>query len=282
MSMELLINSVLVVLDIMDLTPILAVEWPPITYYVSFWRSCLTGWGRRSRKITWEAVALSSRRPPLRRIPCYPAFSSSSSSSSSSQAPYLQPYPPQSRLRHPHDRARSSSFSPACPSLLPGIFRRPSILLYLEHDLGVDSSALNPSLRSAPLPALRASADSLLSFGLGAPTMLASSPCTPPCSLAVGRCPRLLVSSVSDQLCAAPHFLRRRTTLLLVSSVEDALLPNLGYLRRLGFSHEETRSMVLRSPGLLTFSIKNYFRPKVEFLIHNMGRDFAELKDFPP
>ncbi|RWW42967.1 hypothetical protein BHE74_00051425, partial [Ensete ventricosum] len=99
---------------------------------------------------------------------------------------------------------------------------------------------------------------------------------------AVGRCPRLLVSSVSDQLCAAPHFLRRRTTLLLVSSVEDALLPNLVYLRGLGFSHEETRSMVLRSPGLLTFSIKNYFRPKVEFLIHNMGRDFAELKDFPP
>ncbi|KAJ8477471.1 hypothetical protein OPV22_021198 [Ensete ventricosum] len=63
---------------------------------------------------------------------------------------------------------------------------------------------------------------------------------------AVGRCPRLLVSSVSDQLCAAPHFLRRRTTLLLVSSVEDALLPNLGYLRCLGFSHEETRSMGFR------------------------------------
>ncbi|CAL9761972.1 unnamed protein product [Musa acuminata subsp. burmannicoides] len=98
---------------------------------------------------------------------------------------------------------------------------------------------------------------------------------------AVGRCPRLLVSSVSDELRPALHFLRRRTTLLLVSSVEDALLPKLDYLRGLGFSHEETRSMVLRSPGLLTFSIENNFRPKVEFLIHDMGRDLAELKDFP-
>ncbi|CAL9053962.1 unnamed protein product [Musa banksii] len=101
---------------------------------------------------------------------------------------------------------------------------------------------------------------------------------------AVGLCPRLLVSSVSEELRPALHFLRRRrrrTTLLLVSSVEDALLPKLDYLRGLGFSDEETRSMVLRSPGLLTFSIENNFRPKVEFLIHDMGRDLAELKDFP-
>ncbi|CAD5177093.1 unnamed protein product [Musa acuminata subsp. malaccensis] len=237
-----------------------------------------------------------------------------SSSSSSSQATYLQPYPPQFRLRHTHDRVRSSSSSPACPSCLPGLRFREK-LLYLENDLGVDSSrasasalALNPSLRSAPPSALRASADSLHSFGLVPPTSPASSPWTPPCSpatpaptpvpvfrfllgpvaiplpdlrKAVGRCPRLLVSSVSDELRPALHFLRRRTTLLLVSSVEDALLPKLDYLRGLGFSHEETRSMVLRSPGLLTFSIENNFRPKVEFLIHDMGRDLAELKDFP-
>lgn len=38
--------------------------------------------------------------------------------------------------------------------------------------------------------------------------------------------------------------------------------------------------MVRRSPGLLTFSIENNFRPKVEFL-EEMGRGVAELKEFP-
>lgn len=39
--------------------------------------------------------------------------------------------------------------------------------------------------------------------------------------------------------------------------------------------------MVLRSPGLLTFSIENNFRPKVEFLVTEMGRELSELKEFP-
>ncbi|WOK94260.1 transcription termination factor MTEF1, chloroplastic-like [Canna indica] len=195
-------------------------------------------------------------------------------------------------------------------------------LLFIEHDLGVDSShalSLNPSLRSAPLSALRSSADALRSFGLLPadvsrvfamyPSLLTCNPSAdllpvfrfllgpaaipfPDIRKAVVRCPRLLVSSVPDQLLPALRFLRRlgfvgrhritcRTTVLLVSSVETTLLPKLEYLRGLGFSHQETRCMVLRSPGLLTFSIENNFKPKVEFLLNDMGRDVSELRDFP-
>ena len=39
--------------------------------------------------------------------------------------------------------------------------------------------------------------------------------------------------------------------------------------------------MFLRSPGLFTFSIENNFRPKVDFLVREMGRDISEIKDFP-
>ncbi|THU67491.1 hypothetical protein C4D60_Mb05t25180 [Musa balbisiana] len=179
--------------------------------------------------------------------------------------------------------------------------------------------SLNPSLRSAPLSALHSCAAALRSYGLlpaDAARVFAMYPCLLTCDpsadllpvfhfllgpaaipfpdlrKAVARCPRLLVSSVPSQLLPALRFLRRlgfvgrrritcRTTLLLVSSVEATLLPKLDYLRGLGFSHRETRSMVLRSPGMLTFSIENNFKPKVEFFLHDMGRDLSELKDFP-
>lgn len=39
--------------------------------------------------------------------------------------------------------------------------------------------------------------------------------------------------------------------------------------------------MVLRSPGLLTFSIENNFRPKVDYLLNEMKGEVRELKDFP-
>lgn len=39
--------------------------------------------------------------------------------------------------------------------------------------------------------------------------------------------------------------------------------------------------MVLRVPSLLTFSVENNFRPKVEFLVGEMGREVGELKEFP-
>lgn len=260
-----------------------------------------------------------------------------------SQAPLVPPIPdpsPPNLIGHrlsPHLSANhvllrttgSSPLPPLSPALLdsPGSssdagLRFREKLLFIEHDLGLDSSRalyFNPSLRSAPLSAIRSAVDALLSFGLlrsDASRVFAMYPslltCEPSADLvpvyhfllgpveipfpdirkAVARCPRLLVSSVPDRLLPALNFLRRlgfvgrhritcRTTVLLVSSVEDTFIPKLEYLRGLGFSHRETRIMVLRSPGLLTFSIENNFKPKLEFLRREMGRDLSELKDFP-
>lgn len=72
-----------------------------------------------------------------------------------------------------------------------------------------------------------------------------------------------------------------QTTLLLVSSVEGTVLPKIQYLLSLGLSYEEVSNMVLRSPGLLTFSIRNNFTPKAKYFLEEMKGDLAELKRFP-
>ncbi|KAK2969023.1 hypothetical protein RJ640_007888 [Escallonia rubra] len=106
------------------------------------------------------------------------------------------------------------------------------------------------------------------------------------------RCPRLLICSVDEQLRPTLRFLRElgfvgfnkitcQTTLLLVSSVEGTLLPKLEFLMDLGFEYDEVAKMVLRSPGLLTFSIENNYKPKVEYFLEEMNGDLAELKRFP-
>ncbi|KVH96222.1 transcription termination factor MTEF1, chloroplastic [Cynara cardunculus var. scolymus] len=106
------------------------------------------------------------------------------------------------------------------------------------------------------------------------------------------RCPRLLICSVEDQLKPTLWFLRKlgfmgsskitsQTTMLLVSSVKSTLMPKLDYLMGLGFEYEEVANMVLRSPGLLTFSIENNFKPKVEFFLNEMKGDLGDLKKFP-
>ncbi|RHN55426.1 putative transcription regulator mTERF family [Medicago truncatula] len=106
------------------------------------------------------------------------------------------------------------------------------------------------------------------------------------------RCPRLLVSSVENRLRPAlcflrelgfvgPHSLTCQTTLLLVSSVEDTLLPKVEFLMGLGFTRVEVSNMVVRSPGLLTFSVDKNLAPKFEFFLKEMNGDVAELKRFP-
>ncbi|CAL9091739.1 unnamed protein product, partial [Musa acuminata var. zebrina] len=198
-----------------------------------------------------------SRLPFLspRPLPMSPAFDSARSFSTSRTTSALippAPAPSPSTLPSARPPFRATRLGRLSPLLWP---RTPDVARVFT----MDASLLTCDPSVHPLPVFH--------FLLG-PVAIP----LPDLRKAVGRCPRLLVSSVSDEL---------RTTLLLVSSVEDALLPKLDYLRGLGFSHEETRSMVLRSPCLLTFSIENNFRPKVEFLIHDMGRDLAELKDFP-
>ncbi|KAL4563455.1 hypothetical protein LXL04_027497 [Taraxacum kok-saghyz] len=108
----------------------------------------------------------------------------------------------------------------------------------------------------------------------------------------VNKCPRLLVSSVENQLKPALFYLQRlgfrdlealayQDCVLLVSNVENTLIPKLDYLTGLGFSKSEAIEMVLRCPGLFTFSLENNFKPKFEFFEKEMRRDLSELKDFP-
>nr|ACU19375.1 unknown [Glycine max] len=108
----------------------------------------------------------------------------------------------------------------------------------------------------------------------------------------VNKCPRLLTSSVKDQLRPCLVYLRRlgfkdlgalayQDFVLLVSNVENTLIPKLKFLETLGLSKDEVRSMVLRCPALLTFSIENNFQPKYEFFAGEMGRKLEELKEFP-
>ncbi|KAG5604037.1 hypothetical protein H5410_025529 [Solanum commersonii] len=106
------------------------------------------------------------------------------------------------------------------------------------------------------------------------------------------RCPRILVCSVEDQLKPTFEFLNEfgfvgqnritcQTTVLLVSSVELTLNPKIDYMLSLGFERDDVVNMVLRSPGLLTFSIEKNFRPKVEYFLKEMNGDIGELKKFP-
>ncbi|XP_057777239.1 transcription termination factor MTEF1, chloroplastic [Salvia miltiorrhiza] len=109
---------------------------------------------------------------------------------------------------------------------------------------------------------------------------------------AIIRCPRLLVSDPDTQLRPAfqfltelgfsgPHRLTAQNTVLLVSSVELTLIPKIEFLVGLGFEYDQVRNMVLRSPGLLTFSVENNYVPKVEYFLKEMNGDLEEIKRFP-
>lgn len=71
------------------------------------------------------------------------------------------------------------------------------------------------------------------------------------------------------------------TAFLLVSSVEDTLIPKLNFSCELGYDYKEMKTMVLRFPALLTLSIEENFRPKVEHFLVEMNGNLGELKRFP-
>lgn len=108
----------------------------------------------------------------------------------------------------------------------------------------------------------------------------------------INKCPRLLISSVRDQLKPALFYLQRlgfkdlhslahQDPILLVSSVEKTLIPKLQFLENLGFSKNDAVGMVLRCPGLFTFSIENNFKPKFVYFVEEMNGSLDELKEFP-
>lgn len=106
------------------------------------------------------------------------------------------------------------------------------------------------------------------------------------------RCPRLLACSVEDQLKPTFEFLKKlgfvgpnsitcQNTVLLVSNVDNTLAPKIEYLMSLGFEYEDVAEMILRSPGLLTFSIENNYKPKAEYFLEQMNGQLEELRRFP-
>ncbi|KAL7212513.1 hypothetical protein ACSBR2_015245 [Camellia fascicularis] len=108
----------------------------------------------------------------------------------------------------------------------------------------------------------------------------------------INKCPRLLACSVRNQLKPALFYLQRlgfkdlealahQDSVLLVSSVEKTLIPKLEYLVSLGLSRDEAVGMVLRCPGLFTFSVENNFKPKYEYYEKEMEGRLEELKEFP-
>lgn len=108
----------------------------------------------------------------------------------------------------------------------------------------------------------------------------------------INKCPRVLISSVRDQLKPALFYLHRlgfkdlhalayQDPILLVSSVENTLIPKLDYLVSLGFSKADAVGMVLRCPGLFTFSVENNFKPKFKYFSEEMNGRLEELKGFP-
>ncbi|XP_058071539.1 transcription termination factor MTEF1, chloroplastic [Magnolia sinica] len=108
----------------------------------------------------------------------------------------------------------------------------------------------------------------------------------------INKCPRLLISSVRDQLKPALIYLQRlgikdmeglayNDPVLLVSSVERTLMPKMECLVGLGFSEEEAAGMVVRCPGLFTFSVERNLKPKFEYYVGEMEGSLEELKGFP-
>ncbi|XP_041014025.1 transcription termination factor MTEF1, chloroplastic [Juglans microcarpa x Juglans regia] len=229
-----------------------------------------------------------------------------------SQSPKPSKTPSSSLSLHRHSLPTSTSDA--------GILFREKII-YLENLNVNSHKALrlNPNFRSAPLSSLVSVEHCLFSFGIARsaigrildmhPQLLTSDPHSDlypifdfllnevsipflDLSKSIIRCPRLLVCSVTDQLRPALSFLKGlgfvgpnsitcQTTLLLVSSVEGTLLPKIRFLQSLGLSYEDVVNMVLRSPGLLTFSIRNNYTPKVKYFLEEMKGDLVELKRFP-
>ncbi|KAG2702387.1 hypothetical protein I3760_06G087000 [Carya illinoinensis] len=233
-----------------------------------------------------------------------------------SQSPKPSKTPSSSLSFHSHSLPTFTSTSTSDAGIL---FREKIVYLESLNVNSHKALRLNPNFRSAPLSSLVSVEHCLFSFGIARsaigrildmhPQLLTSDPHSdlypifdfllnevsipfPDLSKSIIRCPRLLVCSVTDQLKPALSFLRGlgftgpnsitcQTTLLLVSSVEGTLLPKIRYLQSLGLSYKDVINMVLRSPGLLTFSIRNNYTPKVKYFLEEMKGDLVGLKRFP-
>ncbi|CAL5355059.1 unnamed protein product [Camellia sinensis] len=208
-----------------------------------------------------------------------------------SQNPQLPHSSPNSLRTHsrPHHRT-----DPPQPTSDSGLRFREK-LLYLQTLKVNPSKALhkNPNFRSAPLDSLKSVEKCLSSMGIDRSAsgrifdmysqFLTCDPYSdlypvfdfllnhvnipfPDIRKSIIRCPTLNLQ------CRSPIETRITFPRKFGVSSKTCLCP-----QDLGFSYEE----VLRSPGLLTFSISNNFGPKVEYFLKEMNGDLAELKRFP-
>lgn len=102
------------------------------------------------------------------------------------------------------------------------------------------------------------------------------------------RRPRLLACSVKEQLRPTLYFLQRlgftdvgKYSFLLPCSVEGKLMPRLQYFQNLGLSYKDAVSMFLKFPPLFNYSVEGNFRPKLDYLVNDMGGNVDDLKAFP-
>ncbi|KAK6124061.1 hypothetical protein DH2020_042207 [Rehmannia glutinosa] len=162
--------------------------------------------------------------------------------------------------------------------------------------MGVDSGralSQNPSLHAASLHSIHAIVTFLQSKGIHVKDL----------GRIFGMCPTILTSDIKTDLNPVFNFLSydlkvpdqnfRKTRfrdlhalayqdpILLVSNVEKTLIPKLDYFVSLGFSKADAVGMVLRCPGLFTFSIENNFKPKFEYFAEEMKGKLEELQEFP-
>ncbi|MED6160793.1 hypothetical protein PIB30_054627 [Stylosanthes scabra] len=178
---------------------------------------------------------------------------------------------------------------------------------------------VNPNLRSTPLSTLKSVEQCLSSMGINRsamgrildmlPELLNRDPDMdlypildfllndvgnpyPDVRKSILRCPRLLISSVEEQMKPTLKFLMKlgftgsnsltcQNTVLLVSSVEGTLAPKIEFLKSLGLSELEVNYMIVRSPALLTYSVEKNLKPKVEYFLNEMNGNISELKRFP-
>ncbi|XP_047333288.1 transcription termination factor MTEF1, chloroplastic [Impatiens glandulifera] len=229
----------------------------------------------------------------------------------------LQPFLPLQTLSNKFTPSTAAAPPPLSD---PGLRFREKLIYLCDLKINPDKAfQRNPDFRSAPLSSLKSVENCLSSMGIERaslgrildmyPQLLTSDPYSdlypifsflldeiripfPDVRKSIIRCPRILICSVEHQLRPTWHFLEQlgfvgrhainsHTTLLLVSSVERTLVPKLVYLQGLGISNEDVNEMVLRSPGLLTYSIEKNLEPKMEYLVKEMKGDVEEVKRFP-
>jgi mTERF domain-containing protein len=105
------------------------------------------------------------------------------------------------------------------------------------------------------------------------------------------RCPRILLSDVEFCLRPTLNYLRQlgvdnlssptNLNAHLLNTRTERLREKIGFLRRIGFSHEEAARACGRLPAIFGYSIDNNLWPKYIYLVKEMDRSVEELKGFP-